>query len=65
MTEVWVPAEGGIIYSAPNLIHHYITEHSYRPPMAFLDALEKFDFTVPWLAQEEFERRVLALYEKR
>lgn len=27
------------IYAAPNLIHHYVTEHHYRPPDEFIEAV--------------------------
>ncbi len=27
------------IYAAPNLIYHYITEHSYQPPEEFISAV--------------------------
>ena len=27
------------IFAAPNLIYHYVTEHRYRPPQTFLDAV--------------------------
>jgi len=37
--EIRVAGEGGIVYAAPNLILHYVTEHRYLPPREFLDAL--------------------------
>ena len=39
--EIRVAGSGGIIYAAPNLILHYVTEHRYLPPREFLDALAK------------------------
>ena len=27
------------IYAAPNLLFHYVTEHNYRPPDEFIDAV--------------------------
>ncbi|VAW71419.1 hypothetical protein MNBD_GAMMA10-1634 [hydrothermal vent metagenome] len=27
------------IYSAPNLIYHYVKEHSYQPPQVFIDSV--------------------------
>jgi len=38
--EVWV--FGGTehsIFAAPDLIFHYVTEHGYRPPTVFIDAV--------------------------
>src|SRR6266699_2697986 len=26
-------------YAAPNLIYHYVTQHGYRPPKGFIDAV--------------------------
>lgn len=37
--EIRVSGPGGIIYVAPTLIVHYITEHQYRPPQQFIDAV--------------------------
>jgi hypothetical protein len=37
-----VPA-GDVIYAAPSLIIHYIEDHRYRPPDAFLEALAAID----------------------
>ena len=28
-----------VIYAAPTLIYHYVTEHYYRPPQEFIDAV--------------------------
>lgn len=33
----------GYYFSAPTLIHHYITVHNYIPPHKFLDSLVHFD----------------------
>jgi hypothetical protein len=30
-------------YEAPELIHHYVTAHSYLPPSEFIDAVLKWD----------------------
>lgn len=43
--EMWVPSENGIVYAAPNLIYHYVTEHSYLPPSEFIAALVAFTRT--------------------
>jgi len=37
--EIWVPGKGNIVYCAPNLIIHYIRDHSYKPPQEFIDAV--------------------------
>ena len=37
--EVRVTGDDGIIYVAPVLIRHYVSEHEYRPPQAFIDAV--------------------------
>ena len=37
--EIRVFGEGGTIYAAPDLIYHYMRDHHYRPPEAFLEAL--------------------------
>ena len=29
----------GRVYAAPTLIWHYVTEHGYRPPDEFIDAV--------------------------
>jgi hypothetical protein len=34
--EIWVPLlERAVIYAAPDLIYHYVTEHRYLPPSEF------------------------------
>lgn len=37
--EIRVFSEDGEIYAAPNLIHHYVSEHHYKLPDKFVDAL--------------------------
>ena len=37
--EIRVFGEDGTIYAAPDLIYHYMRDHHYRPPEAFLEAL--------------------------
>lgn len=47
--EMGIPAlENGRFYAFPTMLYHYIVEHQYRPPTAFLNALEKFDITAPY-----------------
>lgn len=29
----------GKVYAAPNLIYHYVTQHDYRPPAEFIEAV--------------------------
>jgi len=36
--EIWVPTEGGY-FAAPNLIVHYVEQHQYSPPPAFVSAI--------------------------
>jgi hypothetical protein len=35
------------VYAAPDLIYHYITEHSYQPPAEFLEAVQKSIASAP------------------
>ncbi|MGV9345205.1 DUF7919 family protein [Streptomyces spiralis] len=37
--EIRVVAESGDWLIAPDLVYHYVTEHSYRPPQAFIEAV--------------------------
>ncbi|MGW4896184.1 DUF7919 family protein [Kitasatospora sp. NPDC004240] len=39
--EIRVPGDG-VVYAAPSLIGHYVTEHGYRPPQPFVDAVLAF-----------------------
>jgi hypothetical protein len=39
--EIRVNGDGGVTYAAPTLICHYIREHNYCPPEAFLIAVRK------------------------
>jgi hypothetical protein len=38
--EIWVKGGDRKIYAAPTMIAHYIRDHGYQPPQAFLDAVE-------------------------
>jgi hypothetical protein len=38
--EIRVPASDKRIFAAPDMIVHYVTDHQYKPPDAFLRALE-------------------------
>jgi len=37
--EIRVFGNKGKIYAAPNLLFHYITKHSYQPPLEFVQAV--------------------------
>ncbi len=37
--EIWVFGDDGPAYAAPTLIYHYVVEHRYRPPDAFIQAI--------------------------
>jgi hypothetical protein len=37
--ELWVTGDKGVIYAAPTLIVHYVEDHGYVPPAAFVSAL--------------------------
>jgi hypothetical protein len=47
--EVRIPGEPGVTYAAPFLITHYITDHGYRPPRCFVDAVLAVDLDA-WAA---------------
>lgn len=59
--EIWIPTNTELIYVAPSLIYHFITEHHYLPPKEFLDALLNFVFPDEWKSDkvivEEFTKR--------
>jgi len=31
------------MFAAPSLVWHYVAVHSYRPPAAFVEAVERYD----------------------
>jgi hypothetical protein len=37
--EIRVIGAKGIIYAAPNMLYHYVVDHHYRPPDAFISAV--------------------------
>lgn len=39
--EIHVQGQDGKIYSAPNLIYHYVVDHGYCPPDGFIEAVLK------------------------
>lgn len=49
LNEICIPSiDGKKYYSFPTMLYHYITEHNYKPPDEFLDALFEFDLTKPY-----------------
>lgn len=62
MSQIWVPSSRSGYYASPTLIHHYVTSHGYLPPHGYLSALERFDPSMPWDAQAEYDRRIARLY---
>ena len=38
-SEIRVFGGNGVIYAAPNMLYHYIKEHSYEPPKEFINAV--------------------------
>ena len=36
--EVWVEGRDGVTYVAPTLVLHYVVDHQYAPPTAFVEA---------------------------
>jgi hypothetical protein len=59
-SEIWIPTQNNIIYAAPNMLHHYITAHKYKPPQEFLDAVLDVvfppDWGEEWVWKEAFKR---------
>jgi hypothetical protein len=39
--EIRVAGPAGVTFAAPDMITHYVTDHGYRPPDEFLDALRR------------------------
>lgn len=37
--QIRVRAQNGAWYVAPTMIHHYVSEHDYRPPDGFINAV--------------------------
>jgi len=61
--EIWVPSlERAVVYAAPDLIYHYVTEHRYLPPSDFIRAaLHAYD-SQGWDANSECEKRLEAAF---
>lgn len=45
--EIWLKGEEGKVYAAPDLIYHYIKDHGYVPPEAFLIAVKRGETVIP------------------
>ena len=41
-SEVWIPGDNNFVYVSPDLIIHYMAEHCYQPPEAYLRAVENY-----------------------
>jgi hypothetical protein len=57
MSEIWVPDNSGWLAS-PSLIVHYITDHGYLPPPAFVHAVTVLSTRDQFLGQEVYDRLV-------
>ena len=52
-SELWIESiTEGEYYIAPELIIHYIEDHHYKPPEAFLSAVEQIDLNKPFSGQD-------------
>jgi len=38
-SELRIFGSEGIIYACPTMVFHYVKDHLYRPPQAFIDAV--------------------------
>lgn len=54
LNEICIPSQaGGIVYSCPTLICHYIEKHGYLPPEEFVEALSAFDLSQAYNSSED------------
>ena len=61
--EIWLPSlEQAVVYAAPDLIVHYVTEHRYFPPNDFIRAALHACNDVGWDANSECESRLDAAF---
>ncbi|MDY7091647.1 MAG: hypothetical protein SX243_01610 [Acidobacteriota bacterium] len=37
--QIRVLGQNGVWYSAPTMVHHYVTKHNYKPPEEFVEAV--------------------------
>lgn len=62
--EVWLPGAEGNALAAPNMIVHYVEEHSYLPPDAFVRATMSPDILQGWSAERELEERMKMIHSR-
>jgi len=63
--EIWVPSKtGSTIYAAPDLVYHYVTEHQYRPPNGFIEAVIAARNFPDWDADSECAKRLGAAFSR-
>jgi hypothetical protein len=55
--EIRVPGEGKV-YAAPELVHHYVVAHRYKPPEEFIAAV------LAWVVAEDADARKRVLRAK-
>ncbi len=59
---VYIPStKNGEFYFFPTMLHHYITEHNYKPPEEFLNSLQAFNLSKPFNIFKEEEKSYLAV----
>lgn len=47
--ELWIPDHHGLIFAVPDLVVHYMQNHSYCPPKIFIEAVERLPVsTINW-----------------
>lgn len=54
ISEIWIPFNGKV-YASPDMILHFISEHSYKPPQIFEKAVLAFDVKSGWESQDFFD----------
>lgn len=65
MGEVRVFAADGATFAAPNLIYHYVADHSYAPPDMFIEAVMTRPGPPDLLYFEELDRSGLEWWKTR
>jgi len=61
--EIWVPSKDkSMIYAAPDLVYHYVTEHRYLPPEGFVRAVMNASESEGWDSNSECEKRMEAAF---
>ncbi len=51
-----------MIYAAPDLVYHYVTEHRYLPPEGFFRAVMNASESQEWDSNSECEKRMEAAF---